>query len=314
MPNNPSQPVVVDRLATNQQQPTKVRSDPFVLKLIRLAFQLGGRLSPVMTGGIAYSLWLTPTRFKTPPSEKMALATAEIRSVQIDGRNIITYHWGDSGPIVLLVHGWSGRGTQLGSFVEPLIKAGYRVLSFDAPAHGKSAGKKTNLFQVADTLVALQQHFGPFDSVISHSFGGPCVATAIQRGFKINCFVSIAPPANTLGLVEKFIGILRIPPKAGNNMIQRFEKAFGETIWEDVSMINTVKELEMPGLLIHDDNDSDIPWQEGHAVSQAWGNAEFMKTSNLGHRRILRDASVIESVVRFISDGKKLIPPEVKAK
>lgn len=295
MPNNSSQ-------TSANKTTTKTRPDPMILKLIRFAFQVGGRLAPPIAGRIAYKLWLTPVRHKTPASEIKALESADIQYIQINDNNIATFSWGQSGPTVLLVHGWSGRGTQLGSFVQPLIDAGYRVLSFDAPAHGKSSGKQTNLYQFADTLVGLQQHFGSFDSIISHSFGGPCVVTAIQRGLKINRLVSICPPANTLGLIEKFISILRIPTKAGSHLTQRFENNFGTTVWEDVSMVNTVKELKIPGMLIHDSHDEDIPWQEGHAVAEAWEQAQFIKTTGLGHRRILRDAAVIESAVSFIND------------
>lgn len=298
MPNNSSQ-------TTASSKATKVRPDPMILKLIRLAFQVGGRLAPPIAGRIAYKLWLTPTRHKTPSSEKEALDTADIKYIQINDNSIATFSWGKSGPTVLLVHGWSGRGTQMGSFVQPLINAGYRVMSFDAPAHGKSSGKQTNLYQVADTLVALQHHFGSFDAVISHSFGGPCVATAIQHGLEIKRLVSISPPANTLGLIEKFISILRIPAKAGSHLTQRFESNFGKTVWHDVSMINTVKQLKISGLLIHDTDDVDIPWQEGRDVAQAWNKAQFIKTSGLGHRRILRDAAVIESAVNFINDNKE---------
>lgn len=282
---------------------SKPRSVPVVLKLLRLSFRLGGRLAPLLAGDIAYRLWFTPTRFKTPLSEKRALESAEINHLQIQGHSIATYSWGQKGkPTVLLVHGWSGRGTQLGSFVPPLLDAGYRVLSFDAPAHGKSSGRQTNLYKVADTLLALQSHYGSFDSTITHSFGGPCLAIAIQRGFSTKRMVCISPPATTLSLVEKFIATLHIPDKAGIHLVKRIENTFGKKIWDEISMVNTVKELPVPGMLIHDSNDADIPWQEGFAVAQAWKNAHFIKTSGLGHRRILRDANVIEAAVRFINE------------
>lgn len=276
------------------------RPDPMILKLFRLGFQVGGRLAPPVAGKLAYRLWLTPTRFKTPASEQKALESADIKFLQINDHKIATFHWGQSGPTVLLVHGWSGRGAQLGSFVEPLIEAGYRVLSFDAPGHGKSSGKQSSLYKIVDTLLALQEHFGNFDSIITHSFGGPCVAKALQQGLTTKRLVSIAPPASTQSLVDKYTHFLRIPNKARNSMARHIENQFGEAVWQDLSMVNTVKELKIPGLLIHDTHDIDIPWQEGYEVSQAWGNAEFIKTSELGHRRILRDAGVIEAVVKFV--------------
>ena len=60
----------------------------------------------------------------------------------------------------------------------------------------------------------------------------------------------------------------------------------------------------MPALVIHDEDDADIPWRDGQAVAQAWKNAIFIKTSTLGHRRILRDALIIEMAVDFIKSKK----------
>jgi pimeloyl-ACP methyl ester carboxylesterase len=232
--------------------------------LIRLGFRIGGSISPKLAGRAAYKLWFTPPRFSTPASEQGALKSADCVYRKINGMNIATYHWGQSGPTVLLVHGWSGRGTQLGAFVEPLIDAGFRVLSFDAPAHGSSSGNQTTLYEIADVILSLNLQYGPFDSVITHSFGGPCLAVAIQRGLNTS------------------------------------EDSFGKNIFEQASMVNNVRDLDMPALVIHDEDDADIPWRDGEAVAQAWKNAIFIKTSTLGHRRILRDALMIETAVDFI--------------
>ena len=284
---------------TNTLQPPV----PIAVKLLRLGFRLGGQIMPTTAGNIAYKLWFTPTRFNTPEREKEALASAKIATHQISGDEIVTFSWGQEKtdrPLVLLVHGWSGRGTQLGPFVQPLLDAGYRVLSFDAPAHGKSSGKQTNIYEVADVLVELQKHYGEINAVITHSFGGPCIAAAMQRGFVTNRIVSIAPPATTRGLVKKFNDALHVPKKAAEIMMQLTEKKYGKNIWEEISMVNSIKDAIVPGLVIHDSDDNDIPWQEGEAIAQAWDNAQFIKTSGLGHRRILRDSDVIETSVAFI--------------
>lgn len=279
-----------------------------ILKIFQFGFKIGGMLSPALAGHIAYNLWLTPTRFKTPASEKNALETAEVSFLSVKQHSIATFSWGYSEasarPVVLLVHGWSGRGTQLGSFVEPLIQAGYQVISFDAPAHGQSSGKQTNLYQIADTLLALQKRFGQFDSVITHSFGGPCTALAMEQGLKSNRFVSICPPASTIGLVEKFVSTLHITQKTKNHLLRRIEKTFGKDLWEKVSMTNMVNNISCPGFVIHDAQDVDIPWEEGQAVAYAWNNAAFKITNGLGHRRILRDEAVIDAAVKFLQNKK----------
>jgi len=289
------------------------RPEPMTLKLFQLAFSIGGRLAPKITSRFAYRLWLTSPRFKTPASERNALESAIVEYHPVKNHKIATYIWGRTQqtakpaarPTILLVHGWSGRGTQLGSFVEPLLDAGYRVLSFDAPAHGQSSGKQTTIFEIADVILALQKLYGEFDAVITHSFGGPCAALAVKNGLKIKRFVAICPPATIRGLVTKFISTLHLTEKTGAYLIRHIEKSFGEHIWEDYSMSTLVSTIDVTGFVIHDTNDIDIPWEEGQTVANAWHNAGIKITNGLGHRRILRDDEVIASVVNFIT-GKKV--------
>ena len=282
----------------------KVRPEPFMLKVLQNIFQIVGRISPVLAGRMAYKLWLTPTRFKTPASEQKALKSANIESHRINDKDITTFTWQTAGaddrPTVLLVHGWSGRGTQMGPFAEPLNNAGYRVISFDAPAHGKSSGKQTNLYEISEIILALQDIYGTFDSVITHSFGGPCTALAIRLGLKTNRIVSICPPATTIGLIDKFSDALLLNKKTRHNLVDRITTTFGGHVWEELSMKNSIRDVDIPGLVIHDAHDDDVPWQEGQAVAHAWNNAPFIITSGLGHRRILRDSSVIESTLKFL--------------
>jgi pimeloyl-ACP methyl ester carboxylesterase len=84
----------------------------------------------------------------------------------------------------------------------------------------------------------------------------------------------------------------------------RFEKSFGPNLWDELSMVNSIQGVTIPGLLFHDSNDDVVPWQDGESVARAWNNARFIKTTGLGHRRILRDRNVIESAVRFLNDSK----------
>ena len=300
-------PVLVNghAAAKGQVKAKRQHSLPLLLRLMRLGFRVGGTLSPHLAGRAAYRFWLTPTRFRMPASERGFLESAVSSMLEIQSMDIATYSWGDSGPVVLLVHGWSGRGTQLGAFVEPLIGAGFRVLSFDCPAHGRSSGKQTNLYEISDVILALDEHFGPFESVITHSFGGPCLADAMQRGLKTASVVSISPPARVDVLVDKFADTLSIPEKARHELVERFELAFGSNILEAASMQNNVRGLDTPALVIHDQDDADIEWQQGAAVARAWNNARFIKTNSLGHRRILRDPSTIAAAVSFIDQQKK---------
>ncbi len=294
-----------EKIATDSKpvKNSKQHPEPLILKLFRLAFKIGGSIAPQMTARIAYKLWLTPPRFRTPKSELGAIASAEIEYHEINGKRIATYLWGNSGPTVLLIHGWSGRGTQLGTFTDPLINAGYRVLSFDAPAHGKSTGKQTNIYEIADVILALRTRYGPFDSVITHSFGGPCLAYAMKKGLETSRVVNISPPAATAGLVQKFTAALALSEKVEKKLMQCIENDFGKNVWQESSMENNIRDLDVLALVIHDVDDVDVPWHEGQTIARAWNRVRFIKTNNLGHRRILRDPTTIKTAVDFIKSN-----------
>ena len=79
--------------------------------------------------------------------------------------------WGSGSPAVLLLHGWGGSRAQMTGFVNPLLAAGYRVVTFDQPAHGESDGKTTNILEIAPALGALAARAGNFHAIVAHSFG-----------------------------------------------------------------------------------------------------------------------------------------------
>jgi hypothetical protein len=54
-------------------------------------------------------------------------------------------------------------------------------------------------------------------------------------------------------------------------------------------------------LVIHDHGDKEVLFDHALALSEALPSAMLSATQGLGHRRILRDAAVIEQAVRFIT-------------
>lgn len=273
---------------------------PLILRMLRLAFQTGGYIAPGLTGQLACKLWYKTTRFPLPALEKRALQDAIFEIQEIKQSRIATYRWGNTGARVLFIHGWNGRATQLAPFVKPLLKAGFRVLAFDAPAHGKSTGRRTNIYEIADVIVELNKRYGPFHAVITHSFGGPGLALAMKQDFTTERIVCLCPPASAAGLVDKFARTLHISEKTIRVMKRLIEKRFGKSVWSEVAMVNNVAEQTVPAMIIHDEDDTDVPWQEGYAVSQAWPGSRFVKTRQLGHHRILRDKKTIQTVTDFI--------------
>jgi len=214
----------------------------------------------------------------------------------------MTYQWGDvSRPMVVLVHGWSGRGSQMGAFAAPLVAAGFRVLSFDAPGHGQTAGNSTNIFEMRDVLNAIADKIAPIHSLVTHSFGGMVSALALSEGLAVNKAVLISPPAQVEYLINRFSDVMRFPHAVRNNLKARLNKRFGDQTLAQISTMITSRRLEhIPALIIHDQQDHDVPLQQAEKVHANWPDSEFIKTKGLGHKRILYNAEVIETVVGFI--------------
>lgn len=275
------------------------RKPPLGLQLWRLFYRTAGRVAPRATAHLTYRLWVSTRRYPTPSRELRWLENAKPGSVQVGDLAVATYEWGEGEP-VLLVHGWNGRGSQLGAFAQPLTQAGYRVIAFDGPGHGQTPGTATNLFQFTAVLQAVAARQGPLAGVIAHSFGAPCTALALKQGLKSRCAVVFSPPARMDELAEKFARFFHIPSPVVTAFKALMETQYGADVWENASTESLVSHLTTPAMVFHDCHDEDVPWQEGERVAKAWPGARFTCTEGLGHRRILRNAQVLQQATTFL--------------
>lgn len=273
---------------------------PPVLRGVRLLFSIFGRLFPRLMGRWAYSLWFRTRRFPESAAGKRVAGKAQRDTLMVDDIPVAVYTWG-SGPVVLFVHGWSGRGSQVAAFTEPLIAAGYQVMAIDAPGHGDTPGDRTNILECTAVLRAFMRRYGAVHAAITHSFGGMVLAYAMNRGMSVKRVVCISAPAHVEYLLDSFAKTLAIPDAVIADMHRRMDARFPDHFWEEISTVVNVRELDVPALIIHDEDDHSVPWQQGKIIASAWPGARFMKTSGLGHGRILRNQSVVDAAVDFIS-------------
>lgn len=273
---------------------------PVAFWMLRMAIRLLGLVAPALAGRWVYRLWFQPLRYPEPAREKEWRRTARPLDVEFHDQRLAVDAWG-AGPVVLMVHGWNGRGAQLGAFVPELVRAGYRVVTFDTPAHGRSPGRATNLPEISEAILAVARACGPVHAVIGHSFGVACTIYAVQQGLEVNRLVAISPPASVRWLTQSFFTALDVAPRVQEIFNRMFETQFGADLWQRFSPEVLARRLDVPGLVIHDQDDRDAPIEGGVAVAQAWPGAQFVRTTGLGHRRILRDPEVIARATEFIA-------------
>jgi len=200
------------------------------------------------------------------------------------------------------MHGWNGRGSQMGAFASPLVEAGFHVLSYDAPAHGQTPGSSTNIFVMRDVLNGIADQIAPIHAIVAHSFGGMVSALAMSEGLAASRAVLLSAPAQFEMLVQRFGEGLHMPGAIQDDLTRRILQRFGEQRMAQVSPVVSTRQLgHVPALIIHDEDDHDVPVQQGLLIHQNWPGSELVKTSGLGHTRVLYNPGVIDWVVAFVS-------------
>lgn len=276
-----------------------------LLPLLRLGFRSLSAVSVGLAAKAAERVWFTPPRPRLSAASAAFLGTGTRADIHLEGRRVAAWSWGD-GPAVLLVHGWGGLASQFESFVEPLVRAGYRAIAFDAPSHGASeAGRngrrQATFFDFAEALVELARRNAPVAGVIAHSGGGTAAAWAMRGGWSVPAAVFIAPMGSPTAYQGVFASALSIPGPVMERFSANVERRFGFR-WDELEVANVSRVAATPPLLvIHDRDDRETSWRESTNVVAAWPNASLRTTTGLGHNRILRDASVIADAIGFIA-------------
>jgi pimeloyl-ACP methyl ester carboxylesterase len=260
-------------------------------------------ISPKLAMLFAAKLFVRPIKHKIPKRE-LHMVQKSIQSklfVPSLKKNIVVYNYGKSDKKILLVHGWSGRGTQLVKIADEMLKLGYSTISFDAPAHGKSDGKTTIMTEFIASILEIEKQFGPFDFAIGHSLGGMSILNAIKQNLNVKKAIIIGSGDIIQDVIDDFIQKLQLKPKIGLLLKNHFEKKYNEPM-ENYSTSFSAKSVTIPVLIIHDKNDDDVAIKAAHNIHEHLKNSTIMITEGLGHRKILGDTKVIESIKEFISD------------
>jgi len=257
-------------------------------------------VSPRAAARWLFRIWFWSPRFPEPAREARYRQSARAESLAYDPGPISVYLWGE-GPGVLLIHGWSGRGAQLGAFIEPLVRKGYRVIAFDAPGHGRSPGHGTDAFMVTDIVTRLEQAYGPFHGIIGHSFGALCTVMSLARGVVARKAVTLSSPTQLPWLLEGFFKYMRLTPRTIAAFRRLAERQYGTDVWQQTSADFLAPNLAVPCLIVHDRDDRDVACRQSELLATAWPGSELLITQGLGHRRILRDEKVIAAVCDFIT-------------
>ena len=272
------------------------------LALVRLALAALQRLAPEAAAAAAMHLFFTPAEPRRSPRIEEFLKTGRRFDVQARGGRVAAWSFG-SGPLVYLVHGWAGRGGQLAAFAPPLLASGFRVVTFDAPGHGVSAGRRSSIVHFAAALRAVVKREGAPHAIIAHSLGAAGTARAMAQGLVAGRVVFLGPTGGPRDWAERFRVQLRLSVSTLARLRRRSERWLGSS-WDEFDVAWLARGQTAPLLVLHDRDDAEVPWSDGAAIAEAWPRARLVTTEGLGHRRILREEAVVRQVVDFVRSGE----------
>lgn len=283
------------------QKSTAVRSMQ-VPWTLRAAVSVGSVVAPQRTAERALALFCTPMRSSRTRAAKAELGGARLQRLHVGRDEIATYAWGDVGeqPTVLMSHGWSSFGLRFLPWVQMLRDAGYAVLSFDQPGHGRNGPAQITLPGFADTVLAVGEHFGHFAAAIGHSLGGAAIAIAMRNGLRADRAILIAPAADGGAASRRFAAAIALPEHRRAAMQRMLEQRTGRAM-DALAIHRVAPHLAQPALVIHDLVDGDVPWEEGERYARFWPDARLLSVQGLGHHKIVNDPEVIAAGRAFLA-------------
>lgn len=280
--------------------PTKSLKIP---QIIIISAKICAFISTKLVTKFAARLFTSPIKHKVPKREFEMDRKSIQKNVYVPeiDKSVVTYEYGTSNRKILLVHGWSGRGTQLFKIADELLLNGYSTISFDAPAHGKSEGKTTIMSEFIASILEIEKQFGPFEFAIGHSLGGMSVLNAIKDGLKVNKAVIIGSGDIVQDILDEFIFKLGLKKEISNHLRDFFEDKY-QVKMDDFSAYRAAQKIEIPVLVIHDQDDPEVLVKAGIHIHENLKNGSLFLTEGLGHRKILGNQNVIKKTLEFIKN------------
>ncbi len=274
---------------------------PDTQRRLRGFFAVVQALSSSLAARLALLMFCTPPRRKLDPADAPILERA-LRSTLHCGKDRFTiFRWEHPGPPVVLLHGWGSHAARFADFVAPLHAAGFSVIGIDAPAHGTSPGRFSDLPRFRDSLAEVLRAHEPIHAVIGHSLGGGAVLTVLAETAdhhpKRICLISV--PSDMDYILESFAMMLGLKPPALAQLRAQFLAKFGRPA-SAISVMAAAPRVRIPVLVVHDEDDNVAPMAQGAAMAEAIPGAILWRTRGFGHSGALRDPATIQRVIDFL--------------
>ncbi len=299
----PRTEILITNVQKGKIEPTS-RPRAAQVRWLRLSFSTLGLLFPRLGAWEAYKIFSHPLKRARHKRSDALIESARVSDLPYKDFHLKVYEWGEGERVVLLAHGWESRGTALRMFVPELLKNGFKIVAFDAPAHGDSGGSWNNLPNNAAAMVAvMSQYEGRVYAVIAHSFGCSSLIYALQflqPQLRIERVVFAAVPHSIRRIMTDYLAYIRAPRSLQARFYAMLERITKRSL-DELDIAHAAPKVQIGQLLLlHDRYDKVTSLDAAERVVQHWDHAQLLITEGFGHFNLVKNPDVIARVQRFI--------------
>ena len=262
--------------------------------LIRNAGRYLSPILPTASARLAESLATRPRR-RARSFDSHGAETVTLRF------GLKALRWGNSGPVVLALHGWEGGPHQFRAIGQGLADRGFQLFALTGPGHDNGPDRIAHPGLFADSVQEAAAELGPMHALIGHSMGAGAILLAQMDGLRVERSVCVAGPAGYRGVLERVADQLGLTPGSQARFLHRMEARTGLPL-DETHPSRVLGKIDSRLLIVHDHDDPVVPFADAEEiVRHGSGRATLMATRGLGHGRILKSEAVVEAIGQFLN-------------
>jgi len=270
----------------------------FFIKLVGSSINSLSYFSKSYAANKALKLFSKPRKGKITQLQSEFLDTSIKEILNYDSHKIMTYRWAGTKQTVLLVHGWESNSGRWKTLINHLKEKDYNIIALDAPAHGNSGSEYFNALLYAEFINEVAKKHSP-SIIIGHSVGA--MATVFFQNkyqlHNIQKMVLLGSPSDFKDVLKRYTDMLNYNKRVTEHLNIVILEQFG-AFPESFSTAKHIESIESEGLIIHDEEDKIIPYNDALLIKKNYKNSKLITTKGLGHS--LNHKSVTLFISEFI--------------
>jgi len=271
-----------------------------LIKLVGKSINGLSYLSKTLAANKALSLFSKPRKGFITNMQARFLETSVKQTLQFNSHPIMTYYWQGAGETILLAHGWESNSGRWKSLIKHLQIKNYTIIALDAPAHGNSGSDTFNALIYSEFIHTVALHFKP-KIIVGHSVGG-MASVFFQNKYQIKSIeklILLGSPSDFKDILKRYTDMLGYNKRVSNQLNNIIKERFGASP-DRFSTAKYIENIHSQGLIIHDEDDMIIPFNDALKIKSNFKNSTLISTKGLGHS--LNHKKVTQYISEFIED------------